>query len=695
MSSKPFSSSRWRGLRVAVAALAWCAGLVGCTSLLGLNADYQAAPCSSDSDCDDANACTQDRCEANGLCRHEAEPNASPTQIVGDCLRVECRDGVESLLSEPTDFPNDGNSCTEDGCGTDGMTATHAPLDDGATCLSGESTGTCRKGSCEVKCTADTAETACHDGNPCTDDSCNVALGLCAHALYDGVPLPAAEQTPGDCRQRRCQLGQELEVADDSDPPDDGNPCTLDSCVAGEPSHPPQPLDSPCSVDGNAQAQVCDGAGACVECNQAEQCSHLPSSDDCRSRSCTSGVCGETFVSDGTLVGAASQVVGDCKKVACDGKGGTTNVVDDSDVPIDGNDCTKDVCTNGAPSNPPEPADTACGAGGTLLCNGQSACVGCNNDTQCAADTFCLDHYCDSGSGTCKVAFTADGTPLPAVDQVAKDCKQKQCNGSGGIKTASLNSDVPVDGNPCTKDVCTNGVPSNPPESINTSCADKDDPTAKVCNALGKCVQCTNAATHCPAAPDCKSPTCAAGVCGLTNDADLSVCDSQVAGDCKTKLCDGLGGCTKSENANDVGSDGLACTSDSCSDGKNIYTAIGAGMTVAGACDAKNGCDLEPCACDGLGVATSCKSQLSAPCTQSSQCASAHCVDGVCCEEACNFPCAACSIAAGADADGLCQKGAITFGVDPGACAINVGCPVSPCACQPDGKCGTIGVEEP
>ena len=32
---------------------------------------------------------------------------------------------------------------------------------------------------------------------------------------------------------------------------------------------------------------------------------------------------------------------------------------DDTDLPVDGNQCTQDVCTAGVPSNPAQPADTA------------------------------------------------------------------------------------------------------------------------------------------------------------------------------------------------------------------------------------------------------------------------------------------------------------------------------------------------
>jgi hypothetical protein len=68
------------------------------------------------------------------------------------------------------------------------------------------------------------------------------------------------------------------------------------------------------------------------------------------------------------------------------------------------------------------------------------------------------------------------------------------------------------------------------------------------------------------------------------------------------------------------------------------------------------------------------------PCVLDDQCSSKYCVDGVCCDEACNSPCKACAAAAAKDPK-LKTK-------DDGTCEDVSGC--SPFACDSDtGECGT------
>lgn len=60
-------------------------------------------------------------------------------------------------------------------------------------------------------------------------------------------------QVKGDCRILVCDgMGQPTTVADDTDLPDDGDPCTLDECANGVPMHQPK-----CAASQTCNQGVC------------------------------------------------------------------------------------------------------------------------------------------------------------------------------------------------------------------------------------------------------------------------------------------------------------------------------------------------------------------------------------------------------------------------------------------------------
>ena len=161
---------------------------------------------------------------------------------------------------------------------------------------------------------------------------------------------------------------------------------------------------------------MCNSAGQCVGCITVADC---PGSDTaCQTRSCTGGQCMINNVAAGTVV--AGQTAGDCKRNQCDGMGNQVTVVDDTDLPVDGNQCTQDLCMSGSPSNPPQPVDTACNQNNGTRCNGiagAAACVQCNTASQCPGgpDTDCHTRAC-SAAGTCSVVNTMAGTAVSDAD---------------------------------------------------------------------------------------------------------------------------------------------------------------------------------------------------------------------------------------------------------------------------------------
>src|SRR3954468_24429491 len=205
-----------------------------------------------------------------------------------------------------------------------------------------------------------------------------------------------------------------------------------------------------CLVNADCASGACSESHLCVECATAANC---PGQDtECSVRACVNGACSVALVASGTVL--TTQVAGDCRSRRCDGQGQVAQVNDDTDSPGDGNPCTLDVCTSGAPSNPPAASSSSCGA--NQICDGLGHCVGCLTGADCPGqDTDCQMRTCDT-HGVCGLLKVADGAAT--ATQTAGDCRMRQCNSAGSVVIAVDDTDLPVDGKACTDDVCVAGV---------------------------------------------------------------------------------------------------------------------------------------------------------------------------------------------------------------------------------------------
>ncbi len=287
--------------------------------------------------------------------------------------------------------------------------------------------GTPNNGTCAVN-------VDCDDGNNCTTDVCQASA--CIHTAIAGCGggggLGSACMTAADCNDGNacttdvCQGG--TCVAGPLVVCDDGNACTTDTCNGSTGcTYTPIPgCGTAVCGDGIVQAgEACDdgnlvnGDGCSSSC-QLEACSttaQCPGVDtDCQMRTCTSGTCGFTFAANGTPV--TNQVSGDCKQLICNGAGGTSNTVNNSDLPNDGNQCTTDTCVAGNPVNSPSSYGTACAQYGGTICNGVGVCISnaiCGDGIVQAGES-CDDGNTTNGDGctaTCSVqsGFTCAGSP--------------------------------------------------------------------------------------------------------------------------------------------------------------------------------------------------------------------------------------------------------------------------------------------
>ena len=450
---------------------------------------------------DDGNVCTDAVCdpEAGVLITYNSDPcdDENPDTVQDVCLDGECvgiplvcpaeeffvQDGKCLLCNEQgTDFSpdgetiDDGDACTDDVCDKDAG-VTHqfntGPCDDNNpetgndTCLDGQCQGipiVCSPGEfvtdndlCQL--CADTGfgyqgqGQTIDDGDPCTEDVCDVDLGV-VHTdnTADCDDLDPCT-TDDKCANGQCS-GTPLDC-------NDGNDCTLDDCQDGQ-----------CDNLPNTALPGC--------CAEPGDCSD---GDDCTEDKCVDFSCENPAIPD---CGAECQPDGpnetcndnnDCTDDICE-NGSCTNV--NNQVPCDDSnpDTVNDVCSNGACSG----TLIACPAGDYYAQNG--LCFLCDGDGVGPVDNgttiddanVCTDDDCDAGDGVTHVNNADDcddndagtvndvcnagictGTAVvcPAGDYFADAGLCFLCDGDG---TGPLGAGLPIsDGNVCTDDECDAG----------------------------------------------------------------------------------------------------------------------------------------------------------------------------------------------------------------------------------------------
>jgi hypothetical protein len=379
-----------------------------------LQTQWGLAGCQAHSDCDDANACTNDFCQQfpdkPKECTHDAltNPSAGSCKDNNPCTIEEACDKGQCVGSKPAPC-DDGKPCTKDYCDPNkGCLVTtddnSLKCDDGSACTY----EFCSAGNCVV------GAVTCDDKNGCTADSCDKATGC----VFTATTAPCDDGnvcTSNDaCANKSCAGTNNTATCDDYHPcttnekckdgscsdtkpvvcPDDGNACTLEECsywggckVNGIKTCSD---GNPCTDDScNVGTGQCEFAANTVACSDGELCTL---GDFCSGKKCNSGKLNEC--EDGDICTADSCVAGTgCKH----------EVVTTCE---DGNLCTvDDLCVFGS-----------CLAGGAKNCDDANACTsdyciapggGCGHDAlvdgaPCDDGVLCtLPDTCQAGS--CKV----------------------------------------------------------------------------------------------------------------------------------------------------------------------------------------------------------------------------------------------------------------------------------------------------
>lgn len=276
-------------------------------------------------DKDDKNPCTSDWCDqsdpTNPKWRHTAYP-VPPACDDGDPCTVNdvCKDTV-CAAGTPKDC-NDNDPCTDDSCNgqTGACTSVAKKVDDGNICtndICNKSTGNiehydlsveklmevcgnmdktnpCMVPECDKaqnKCVLKglSPGTLCNDGNACTEnDNCleengkmkcggNAVICTSPDVCMDG----ACDTTLG------CQYSFNEKKCPECGDCDDGNPCTMDSCIKSDPTKPYcEHLDTAnagetilCNADSNVctigdmcQGEKCIAGLEMMNCNDGNEC---------------------------------------------------------------------------------------------------------------------------------------------------------------------------------------------------------------------------------------------------------------------------------------------------------------------------------------------------------------------------------------------------------------------------------------
>jgi hypothetical protein len=154
-------------------------------------------PCTSPEDCDDANSCTNDRCDQCGFCINQ--PNTEPCDDGDACTSGDlCSQGA-CVSGSPVDC-DDTNPCTDDSCDSgSGCTSTpNRPFDqdgdgyDDATCLGNDcddTEGTVNPGASEVDCNGVDEDCSGSDHCPSACSGSAEASTSVANATYDSLEL--------------------------------------------------------------------------------------------------------------------------------------------------------------------------------------------------------------------------------------------------------------------------------------------------------------------------------------------------------------------------------------------------------------------------------------------------------------------------------------------------------------------------
>jgi len=536
-------------------------------------------------DCNDFNACTNDKCDAASRgCYYEArvcEDNDA-------CTSNQCSNSTGCIF--PKINIDDGDACTKDTCDPKaGVKHDRIPCDDG---------NACTRDSCDVKQGCVFTPISCDDNDPCTVDSCNKNAAnnsvACRHDRLDGCTVckdangVSLDCTSADlCFPSVCDTFNK-KCSNTTVNCNDNNACTVDTCTNGDCKNTPR---TDCvSTDLCLQAS-CDTKSGCVfsnkTCNDFDPCTI----DKCSS---PSGTCTFTPVTGSCISCGNSSCswTDPCKPKVCN-----PTTLTCEEVKYDCNDddaCTVDTCVTRSgrafcdyssftcPSTGdvcnPNVCDSKRGCGvAPVTCDTKNPCLEstCHGnattgaqcsfaDKVCSSVDACFPQVCNATTGTCDVVpvvcndndpCTIDGCAVVGgaatctftpKDCGSDECGPKTCTASGECVQTKISCN---DGNTCTDDIfyCNGTAPAcNYTESL--QCDDNDPCTTDVCDSSNSTSPCILTPVKCAPRNLCETvlPDCERGkgcvyspiTCpGATDVCKIATCDPRAGCIAEDKVC--------------------------------------------------------------------------------------------------------------------------------------------------------------
>ena len=211
-----------------------------------------------------------------------------------------------------------------------------------------------------------------------------------------------------------------------------------------------------------------------------------------------------------------------------------------------------------------------------------------------------------------------DVAPEVKPDTGAPDAGNPKNNGSPCTQSSA-----------CASQHCVDGV------CCNDACTDR----CKACDvgaSPGTCMQVTSGPPHGTRGPCPGSGTCGAGACSAASATACAYPGDETT--CRSASCSGAT-FTARAGCNGAGSCPAATTS-SCGD----LACNASGTACLTTCTADNQCATAARPYCDAGACVSGRAN-GARCTTAGECASQRCVDGFCCNDACQLPCQACDVA--------------------------------------------------